>query len=77
MPSEYQKFVKAQMSGKKFKSRLEANVAMKQVGHAWSQVKIGVAPMAKRAKKVKGRSVFGDLAGGAFGVAGDLSRKYM
>jgi hypothetical protein len=76
MPSDYQKFVALHMGGKKFASKKDANAMMKKVGAEWRQVK-GGATAPKKARKRKGGSLFGDVVGGAFGVGGDLSRKYL
>jgi hypothetical protein len=65
MPSSYQVFVKSQMSGKKFKSRSEANQYMKSVAVKW------------KSHKKDGGSLFGDIAGEVLSGASNVSRKYL
>jgi hypothetical protein len=64
MPSNYQAFVKKEMSGKKFKSRSEANTFMKSVAVKWKSHK-------------SGGSIFGDIAGEVLSGASNVSRKYL
>jgi hypothetical protein len=64
MPSTYQAFVKSQMSGKKFKSRTEANAFMKAVAVKWKAHK-------------SGGSIWGSAAGEIFNGAANLSRQYL
>jgi len=64
MPSNYQQFVKKEMSGKKFKSRSEANAFMKSVAVKWKSHK-------------SGGSIWGSAAGEIFNGAANLSRQYL